>query len=367
MPRSDAAGGTALQPASAPLRAVAGLPSFRSIFAYHTMADVLRRAGGVTTRGFNRADQAGLGDGPALLYCDVPDSGAATALADAGAACFVVREGFADAVRYSMAARGMTGVEAARFVSLSAAALDGLERICAPRPITVPLDWPIGQWIDHAAGLAGVAPADWAAARAGMHAVYAPYGTVGAAVRAIVQHADACLAPDPADEAGGGGAIAALASGYDGPGRTAIEWPAAMLLGAVPPYEPVTGALDLTGPARVLTFGPYLHLPAGRWSATYRFETWGNEATNALGFDVVADGEVKFSTQGVIDVSGQFGVECAFTVSDALRPVEFRCFLVEGAIGGFLRPGGVSLRRIGDAQGAEAAHGGVPVPRKGTH
>lgn len=346
MPRCDGGMATALVPVAAGLRAVAGLPSWGSIFVFHTMADILRRVHGrLGTQGFNRADQA-MPDQPALLYCDVPDRAAAAALAAMGADCFVVRESFAHAVRYSMAARGMSHIEAARFVSQSVAAIDGLERVCTPRAIEVAPNWPIARWIDHLAAVVGVHPARWAAVRPAMLDAYAGHVTVAAAIRAIVQHADACFGEAAALVPDAQAVIAALAAGYDRAGQEVLEWPADMLLGAAAPYRPVAGPIDLVGPARVLTFGPYLHLPAGRWAATYRFETWGNESTNALGFDVVADGEVKFSTQGIVDTAGQFGVECAFAVADPLQPVEFRCFLAEGAIGGVLRPCGVSLRRL---------------------
>lgn len=355
MPRFDPGPATTLVSASPRVRVIAGLPSFRSIFTFHTMADVLRRAhGAVATIGFNRADQA-VPHGheePALLYCDVPDGGAVHALDAMRTECFVVRDGFAEAVRYSMAARGMSHVEAARFVSQSAAALDALERTCAPRVITVSLHWPVVRWIDHVAALAGLHPGEWAAARAAMLDAYAGYATVETAVRAIVQHADACFGADAALPPDAQAVIGTLAAGYDDPASGAFEWPPAMLLGAVPPYLPIIGALELVGPARVLAFGPYLYLPRGRWAATYRFETWENQSSNALGFDVVADGEIKFSTQGLVDAAGQFGVECAFTVADPLCPVEFRCFLVEGAIGGLLRPDGIAVRRL-DRTGQE--------------
>ena len=141
-----------------------------------------------------------------------------------------------------------------------------------------------------------------------------------------------------------------LAEGYGVGARSVarhLEWPAELLLDGKPPHAAVDGTMDVTGPARVLTFGPYLHLPAGRWAAQFLFETGDNASSNRFMFDIVADGVVRFYTLGNMSESGRFAIASEFEVRRARDPVEFRTFLTEGAIEGFFRPIGIELQRMG--------------------
>ena len=138
-------------------------------------------------------------------------------------------------------------------------------------------------------------------------------------------------------------------------------WPAEILLSGTPPYKPISGTIELVGPARSITFGPYMHLATGCWAATYSFLATDDGPGNIYLFDLIADGEIKFSTQGLITANGKYAVHCEFEVRDALHPVEFRCFIAEGAISGQLKPLGVSFRRI-PAVGSSRAR---PLATKG--
>jgi hypothetical protein len=118
-------------------------------------------------------------------------------------------------------------------------------------------------------------------------------------------------------------------------GQSAIgEVPLDVLMEGEPPHLPATNTIELTGPARCLTFGPYIYLPPGRWNLRFRFASVDNVSTNTLGFDVTADEEVKVSQDYVLDAAGKFEFQCDFQVEDPFYPFEFRTYLRRGAIEG---------------------------------
>ena len=53
--------------------------------------------------------------------------------------------------------------------------------------------------------------------------------------------------------------------------RLRLTWPRACLLSGDSPDQPAPAILNLTGPARVLVYGPYLHIPPGHWTAQAQF------------------------------------------------------------------------------------------------
>jgi len=117
-----------------------------------------------------------------------------------------------------------------------------------------------------------------------------------------------------------------------------LNVPLAALPDGVPPHLPATGAIDLTGVPRCLTFGPYFHLPKGRWKISFMFHSSGNISSNTLGFEVAVDHEIKVNQYFDVTASGKFAFECEFTVEDPYSSLEFRTYLLRGSIEGEFRP-----------------------------
>jgi hypothetical protein len=138
-----------------------------------------------------------------------------------------------------------------------------------------------------------------------------------------------------------------LAGGYDtvihGQGMQTALWPRAVFSTVV---EPVNGVIDLTGPARCLTFGPYFHLPRGHFRATIEIEVAGNFSQNRMGVDIyngrllLAIGDMTLPPSGVYE----FALE--FEVTDTASQMEIRLFLRTGAIEGQLLLRVVSIEPI---------------------
>lgn len=120
-----------------------------------------------------------------------------------------------------------------------------------------------------------------------------------------------------------------------GDGRIQTMWLGPLfLLGDVPDTW-MRGPVDLSGPARCVLYGPYLHLPPGHWSARLVLGLAGHDGVEAFTVEIVCGDVIakgRFSTEG----SGLFEVGMDFIHRDPHIPIEFRLFLDAGAIFGWL-------------------------------
>lgn len=137
----------------------------------------------------------------------------------------------------------------------------------------------------------------------------------------------------------------AYAAHLNAPGARALIWPAGLFQEGIPPFRPATALMDLTGPARILFFGPYINLPEGFWVAEVRFRVAGNRSGNSLRFEVAASNEVVASSRIVLPLQGAFSTRIAFESTRADVPFEIRAILMEGAIEGDFQLVDVALHR----------------------
>ena len=108
--------------------------------------------------------------------------------------------------------------------------------------------------------------------------------------------------------------------------------------------RPWADPVDLTGPARALLYGPYLHLPAGNWIARFEFEIAGALS----GVETVTDiriHEVVTQRTLAMPASGFFAYELGFRVADPGKAVEIRLFMKRSAIEGLFLPRSIRVRR----------------------
>jgi len=113
-----------------------------------------------------------------------------------------------------------------------------------------------------------------------------------------------------------------------------FSWPHECFLRGDEPGQLLQGAVDLTGAARCIIYGPYLHLPVGYWTARI-----------VLGFDdCVYDQSFALELHGPgllgrVRVnaparSGLFAAEIGFAVAEPHVPLEMRVLTELGAIEG---------------------------------
>lgn len=331
--------------------AVGGLPSPESTLAIHCVFEIVRR-----TRHQARLipvntgeDSQGLADAtshkPVVPIFDTPDNNARAALLAAQVPIVVVMGDFAETAHYCMVARDLDALAAARFVSQSFACLEPLRGQGGVRWVTVDKAARLAEWLDRVASWLGLQPATWQSVRQQMLADYAAWPTVEAAIHALVHCAEAASASWEQRPASTRVLFETLGKSYHPQATNSVFWPADCLLEPADPACPITGAMQMTGPARLLTFGPFLHLPPGAWQARYQFEVNDHPAGNLLEFDVVQGGKILVSRRVQVDEAGKFGFDSKFEIDEARQPVENRAILAEGAIGGYFRPTGIWLSR----------------------
>jgi hypothetical protein len=117
--------------------------------------------------------------------------------------------------------------------------------------------------------------------------------------------------------------------------RQSVIWPRACLFWGDRPGEPAPRVLDLTGPSRVLAYGPYFHLPPGRWTAR-AMVAFSPECRGApFSFELHGSAEFGRCNFGV-DHPGVFIVTWKVTVPSAREALEIRLVSQRGAIEGTL-------------------------------
>lgn len=125
--------------------------------------------------------------------------------------------------------------------------------------------------------------------------------------------------------------------------RTPVVWPRSCLFWGDRPGEPAPRVLELTGPSRVLIYGPYFRLPPGRWTA--RATIAFSPSCSNVPFTLEMHGSAEFGRSRFrVEQPGVFIVACAVTVPSAREPLEVRVVSQEGAIDGRLGIDRVELR-----------------------
>jgi hypothetical protein len=330
---------------------IGGLPCSLTYFVADLARDLLARRDGacevvpLNDLGEASAKLLAAANGPVSFLAEVPDAAVIAFVRDAAFPVVFVDQPFAAAAKDFMAARGIALLDTARTMARAQSGLDALARLPRTTTLRVKPGEPGAALVARLATALAVTD-DHAAAMVAERNLDRPLTD---ALDEIFVHAP--LPPHPAVDA----LLGSLAAFYnldpDAPPRT-LEVPAGALLEGTAPYLPATAAIELLGPARCLTFGPYFYLPKGRWKLRFFFLSGGNESTNSLGFDVTADQEIKFIQDYTLNSAGRFEFRCEFTVDDPFQPFEFRSHLRRGSIGGTLQPLSLTLERCDSSQEA---------------
>ena len=133
-------------------------------------------------------------------------------------------------------------------------------------------------------------------------------------------------------------AAVAIAEPYaclvDGEALATVEWPASIFSSGDTIGDFVGGPNELVGPARILVYGPYMHLPTGDWSAYIELELSENDSGNRLKVDVVCGPLISASVIADMPPDGRYCLTIPFRVVEPLQPVELRFQIESGAIEG---------------------------------
>jgi len=117
--------------------------------------------------------------------------------------------------------------------------------------------------------------------------------------------------------------------------REMVIWPRACLLWGDRPGEPAPRVLDLTGPSRVLAYGPYFRLAPGRWTA--RVMLAFSPSCREAPFAIEMHGSALFGRRRFhVPRAGVFWAAVPFDVPSAREAIELRLVSERGAIEGTL-------------------------------
>jgi hypothetical protein len=125
-----------------------------------------------------------------------------------------------------------------------------------------------------------------------------------------------------------------------------LFWPARFFFNGVTHTRPSNRKCELMGPARVLYFGPYFHIPEGHWHGiiTLGFDELVPDVR--LKIDVYSD-VILYECIVPVRTNGVFTLPVLFNHRHFEKALEVRIFLENGEIKGNLWFGGVTLTRHG--------------------
>lgn len=278
---------------------------------------------------------------PCVLFFDVPDEKISQSVVMTGIPTVLVYEPFSDVVIYNMVSRGMTLVQATRFATQSAAALFPFAASDTIKAISLG-----GHKNELETLMSRIALSlDLKLSTENRKNILSLYGRDGQKdtilseiIAESVDHVAGSVtlrsSMSPDDLA----MILSLSAEYEpamlGKPIVSITWPPWICLSGEKPHDRLRGSLDMTGAARAMSFGPYLHLPPGSWAAEVTFSIVGNYSGNQLMIDVMADGGVVCAGRAILPEIGTFTVSLNFDVTKPKMAVEVRTFILVGAIEG---------------------------------
>lgn len=266
-----------------------------------------------------------------IFTSDSPDDATVELFSRVGMRVIVAVEDFVDAAIYLRWARGMSTPHALRFLTQTLATLapaltGGQALAVCSRDTDAPLAWLLARLlefigrdsIDVAAALQRIGAAD------------------AKTLRSYTQmHFPSSEAETPpADELA---VMRALAQSYQpllsGRAMAAASWPTELFLYWDRPGKFLHGPVDLTGPARFIVCGPYLHLPRGRWRARFLVRISDNWSGNRMSLDIFSQ-EVLAGIAADLPAEGLYEFEIGFEAREAYAPLEARIQIQQGAIEG---------------------------------
>ncbi|TAL81486.1 MAG: hypothetical protein EPN75_03995 [Beijerinckiaceae bacterium] len=150
------------------------------------------------------------------------------------------------------------------------------------------------------------------------------------------------------------GCLTPFASIFNREAVNTFDWPITVFLGTdkygAPSNDQIEKKIDLTGPARILFYGPYFHLPPGKWEIIASFHVAGNLSGNALLIEVLSGLNVIAKGTFLLPIKGTYGFTIRFPVFEPREPIQLRASLSYGAIEGVFSLGEVKIRRAGTSE-----------------
>ena len=344
---------------------VAGTPSPTSLWVLHVVrvaAQVLfgdhRFLTSSTLEGF-RSDRHSTDSVCTVLYITSPSSRLVKLLVRARASFITAIEAPSDVVSFLVSARGMTLLGAFREYMKSAAALESITSLPLGCHVSSSAHYtPLPGFLDgllHSCRLE-IGPAlieEVAAAIVDQH----PQGASVTVGHLICRHVVGAERPGTASALDDRSKALADTLGQQlgsiciGDPSQPIECPLTLFIGDNEvEYDTANPWLSMVGPARCILWGPYVHLPMGKWRARAAIAIRENFSGNVLQIKVMRALSPYAEVNASLPSSGVFEFDMEFEIDEPIDPLEITFTLKEGAIEGALRLISMSFSRIGPLQ-----------------
>jgi hypothetical protein len=288
-----------------------------------------------------RAACSDLAHMPIVLFGDIPSRELVEVLRQAGAQVLVVVEGPGRIVRACRRTRQLEGLPAIRFASQSLATLHDLA--LSPRAYVITEGDATRSVEAVLVEFAQIFRIDLTDQQLDLIRQRLQIDTLGSA---LCDLAPTMPQEEPtADEILAEKALAGFRPLLHVKRVDCFAWGPSVFLGSNPHGEPITGPLSLVGGRRCFLFGPFFHVPSGKWRATVAFEVCGNVSGNVLKVDIYTDHVITEATTP-LPAHGRFKFDVDFHVEEPRLPLQIRLFNEQGAIEGEFELIGIGLARI---------------------
>ncbi len=278
-----------------------------------------------------------------MLFADFPDVDLARVLAkNKGPTIFLHEDPVAVAI-HCIAFSAQTPISAARMVSASFSTLHDIALAC-PSLIILSRDQPPDALLRRAAEFFSLPVDDEQIAGILANVPFPaeiparPSATSAANAFTVLPLSDDLVC-----------SLAPFASIYDGSAVKSFIWPRSLFLGVdqlgAPTDISLADEIKLTGPARILFYGPYFHLPTGEWILAAQFRVFENSSGNQLNIEVMAGLNVVVQRRTRLPARGSYEFKLSFAVTEPRDPIQLRIAIMEGAIEGILILDQVTISR----------------------
>lgn len=318
-------------------RVVLGDPGLMSAWGFYLVENLMQRSGAIFQKKFvdrhHIVDETNPGT-PSLTFAHYPNPSLSDFVRNNQMPAVILLDEPSAALRHLQATNRTSSQEALRAMSASAALL-GTIREGAALPVVTR---------DEAADVPNIAKQIADHLKLGLSSndikkvlceIEAPTSLEGAlaAFREKMSRNEAKSTTAPEDD---NIAMTVLTGLYDcvlGRPNPTVTWPYQVFLSGDRPNEPATIVADATGPARIIYYGPYFHLPAGVWSA--RAVIGFSEETIGTPFSIAAYSKQLLGKGRVLPKrAGIFSATFLLQVDQPQDPIEVRFSIESGAIDG---------------------------------
>ncbi len=314
-------------------------PSALAAAVLHAVKSMIDRALGsvdmikLSTIDALRSEMSARKNGHLLLYSDCPAPEVIGLIKQAAPPVFVFAD---DPVRVAQSLQGKLGpdpISAIRITALSFATLHDLILHASRKVIIAPQGWQLEPFLQQVAQFFSL-----------------PVNTrdLSHIVQSFAAEDEWAAASEAGDKKpiAGNGIVSPFARLFEDKPADDFFWPIALFFGTEPLGSPLPKQIDLTGPARPILYGPYMHLPAGDWLATIRFTISENKSGNAALVEWLAGNEIIQSARiSSLPEVGEFQFSLNVKITDPREPLQIRLSILEGAIEGVFQFHGVELSR----------------------